>query len=159
MLLVNGSPKAEIDADEVGLLAASIDPLDDSLGGPARFTPFHSQVVEPYALGTSEVDLGAYDVIWLANVAGLGPRAITELEERVAAGCALIVSAGDQLAGSRDQYNERLWRPDGSGLLPAELGGRLGRHLPPRLLLPRTGLRGGPPGARLLRRTSAGSRS
>jgi len=40
----------------------------------------------------------------------------------VAAGAALLITAGDGVAAAAEALNARLFRPDGSGLLPAELG-------------------------------------
>ncbi len=121
--LVDGAPAGDIDADEVGLLAAVLDPLDDSIGGPSRFTPFETRVVTPDALGSGEIDLAQQDVIWLANVQSLAHGTVEKLEERIAAGAALVISLGDRV--DRASYNSRLWSADGTGLLPAELGQRV----------------------------------
>jgi hypothetical protein len=78
-------------------------------------------------LAENDLDLGAVDVIWLANVENLLPRAVERLEARIAAGGALIVSLGDR--ADPLTYGTRLFRADGSGLLPAEL---VSRSLIPR---------------------------
>lgn len=119
VLLVDGEPAPEVDEDEVGLLSAVLGPVDDAPGALDRFAPFRSRVVYPDALGTGEVDLNAWDVIWLANCPAPGPRAVEALEARVASGAALVVSLGSNTLPQ--DYGERLYRPDGSGLLPAQL--------------------------------------
>jgi len=119
VLLVDGEPAPEVDEDEVGLLAAVLGPADDSPGALGRFSPFRSRVVTPDALGTGEVDLAAWDVIWLANAQAPGPRAVEALEERVASGAALVISLGSNTLP--EDYGERMYRADGSGLLPAQL--------------------------------------
>jgi hypothetical protein len=48
---------------------------------------------------------------------------VDELEARVAAGASLVLSLGDRVVP--ETWNARLWRADGSGLLPAELGARV----------------------------------
>ena len=123
VLLVNGEPALEVDEDEVGLLAAVLaPPLGDVLPGSAP-APFEPRTVEPPALRDPELDLAGFDVIWLANVESLAERSVERLEERLAAGGALIVSVGDRL--DRAAWNARAFRADGSGLLPAELAERV----------------------------------
>ena len=75
---------------------------------------------DPARLAENDLDLGAVDVIWLANVENLLPKALERLEARVAAGAALIVSLGDRC--DAQAYAARLFKTDGTGLLPAELG-------------------------------------
>lgn len=65
-----------------------------------------------------EQPLAAPDIIVLANVAGLTPTRVAELEELVAAGTGLMLFVGDQL--DVEEFNRLLDR-DGKGLLPARL--------------------------------------
>src|SRR5690606_8850384 len=121
VLLVNGDPAPEIERDAVGLLAAVLEPpLGDELPGLAGSAPFVPRVISPAALEAGEVDLAAFDVIWMADVATVSPELARNLERRVAVGGALVVSLGDRVRA--DNWNQRLFRADGSGLLPAELG-------------------------------------
>ncbi len=121
VLLVNGDPAPEIERDAVGLLAAVLEPpRGDELPGLGAGAPFVPRVVSPGALEAGEIELSSFDVIWLADVATLSPELARALERRVAAGAALVLSLGDRVRA--DNYNQRLFRPDGSGLLPAELG-------------------------------------
>lgn len=123
VLLVDGAPSDDVARDEVGYLAAVLEPVQgDDLRGSTG-APFEVRKVEPGRLGDADLDLAAADVIWLANVESLLPRAIERLEVRIAAGGALIVSLGDRADAL--VYGARLYRPDGSGLLPAELGLRV----------------------------------
>ncbi|MCE9593387.1 MAG: BatA domain-containing protein [Planctomycetes bacterium] len=120
VLLVDGAPASDVAEDEVGYLAAVLAPLeDDALGG----SPFETRVIEPGALRDENLALDGYDMIWLANVDALSDAVVERLEKRVAAGAGLIVSLGDQVQA--EVYDRRLYRADGSGLLPAELGGRV----------------------------------
>ncbi|MFN0243458.1 MAG: BatA domain-containing protein [Planctomycetota bacterium] len=124
VLLVNGAPSALIEEDETGYLKAVLEPpeSDDAvIGGPAA--PFEPREIDPDLLTAQEVDLAAFDVIWLANVESVSAAAVERLEHAVAGGTALIVSLGDRV--TPESYNARLFRADGSGLLPAELKRRV----------------------------------
>ncbi len=124
VLLVDGAPAFEVDQDETGLLALVLEPPrgDGPAGPEALPAPFAVHVIEPSRLRSDELDLAAFDVIVLANVGSLDAATAARLEARVAAGAALLVTAGDELAASAATWNTRLFEPDGSGLLPAELG-------------------------------------
>lgn len=120
ILLVNGDPAPEIERDAVGLLAAVLEPPQgDELPGLWGSAPFLPRVVSPAVLESGEVELEGYDVIWMADVATLSPELARQLERRVAGGGALVLSLGDRVRV--ENWNQRLFRPDGSGLLPAEL--------------------------------------
>lgn len=121
VLLVNGQPQFEIDRDEVGFLAAVLEPPvgDDLRSGSGSGAPFDVRVIERHELGDG-LDLGEFDVIVLANVPVLSQALVERLEQRVAAGASLILTVGDQVVA--EAYNQRLFSADGSGLLPAELG-------------------------------------
>jgi hypothetical protein len=124
VLLVNGEPKPEIENDEVGFLQAVLDPpVDDEVlaGGAAR--PFEPKVIEPHELRDPALDLASVDVVVLANVDGLPAESIERLERWTAEGGSLILTLGDRVDSAT--FNQRLSRPDGSGLSPGELGGRI----------------------------------
>ena len=120
-LLVNGEPAPEIDRDELGLLIAALEPPEGDgpvlAGGSA---PFELRTIEPDELLDPDLDLADFDVIVLANAELASVRAVERLEQRVAAGASLWITVGDRVDAAR--YNALLHRPDGSGLLPAELG-------------------------------------
>ncbi len=127
VLLVNGAAAADIDRDAVGLLRAVLEPTPVGLtNGPQTLAapasdqpgPFRVRVVRPDEL--TALDLSGWDVIVLANVPRPMDGWIPALEERVAAGGALWISCGARL--DVPAYNRAFYRPDGSGLLPAELG-------------------------------------
>lgn len=121
VLLVDGAPAAAIEEDEVGYLRAVLEPPVDD-GGPAALSgshPFDARQTTPEALATGEVQFDEFDAIWLANVESLPSAVVEKLERAVAAGRALIVSLGDRV--TPEAYDSRLWRADGSGLLPAEI--------------------------------------
>jgi hypothetical protein len=121
VLLVDGAPAAAIEEDEVGYLRSVLEPPVDD-GGPAQLSgshPFDPRTTTPESLSTGEVQFEDFDAIWLANVENLPPAVVEKLERAVAAGRALIVSLGDRVTA--EAYDSRLWRADGSGLLPAEI--------------------------------------
>lgn len=124
ILAVNGAPSERIEEDEMAFFLLALDPLvTDGLqveDGPA---PFEYSEITGDSLLSDELDLRAYDVIVLANVAVIPDSFIPKLEERVAAGAALVVAMGDRIA-DLDTQNRKLFRADGSGLLPAELVAR-----------------------------------
>lgn len=124
VLLVNGEPKPEIENDETGFLQAVLDPpIDDEVlaGGAAR--PFEPKVIEPHELRDPALELASFDVVVLANVDGLPAESIERLERWTAEGGSLILTMGDRVDATT--FNQRLYKPDGSGLSPAELGGRV----------------------------------
>jgi hypothetical protein len=123
-LLVNGEVRPEIENDEVGYLNAVLDPpRDDEVLAGTGASPFESRVIEPHELLEGPGDLAAADVVVLANVDSLTQAQIDGLERWVASGGALIVTLGKRVDAA--SYGARLFRADGSGLLPAELGGRV----------------------------------
>ena len=118
--LVNGAPAAEIAQDAIGLLSAALEPaLNDS---ELDLNSFRVSEHLPSSLDSGELDLALVDVLWLADVDGLAPLTYESITARVAAGASLIVSMGDRVQTER--WNERAFRADGSGLLPAELGAK-----------------------------------
>ncbi len=123
VLLVNGAPGAVIEDDEVGFLRAVLEPPADDGGPLAGAAPFEARTVAPEDLGSLAAEIEAFDVVWMANVENLPTAVVDRLEAWVAAGGALIVSLGDLVDAAG--WNARAWRADGSGLLPAELAGRV----------------------------------
>jgi hypothetical protein len=119
ILLVNGAPGAVIEEDEVGFLKAVLEPAGDDQLGSAPVAPFEPHVVMADELGTMEIELSSYDVIWLANVESLPATVVDHLEQTIAAGKALIISLGDRVDAA--SYDARMFRADGTGLLPAEI--------------------------------------
>ncbi|MBL8859994.1 MAG: BatA domain-containing protein [Planctomycetes bacterium] len=122
VLLVNGAPGAIIEEDEIGYLRAVIEPASDAIGR-GSLAPFDARELAPGELSAPDVDFTHYDVIWLANVESLPAIVVDKLEAAVAGGRALIVSLGDRVDTAA--ANTRLFRADGSGLLPASLGERV----------------------------------
>jgi hypothetical protein len=119
VLLVNGAPDASaIEFDEVGLFAAALAPPDDGALGTAEFSPFALEECDVAELEDERRTLEVHDVVVLANVESLSTRAAERLVQWVAAGGGLLISAGDRVSPAT--YRERLFRADGSGLLPAE---------------------------------------
>jgi hypothetical protein len=126
VLLVNGAPSEDVGRDEVGVLRAALEPPDDdgnvrALG--STYAPFLCTEVAAPAFGTSEAPLEAFDVVVLANVPSVPAHTIEPLERWVARGGCLLVALGDRSAdpSALESLNERLWRTDETGLLPARL--------------------------------------
>lgn len=127
VLLVNGTPSDNFEEDAVGFLELALAAPEFAAAEdtqPLGASPFDVRVVTPSALVSGEVLLADQDVIWLANTPPLAQSVLTALEERVAAGASLIVSMGDRV-GDAGAEGRGLFRADGTGLLPAELGRRV----------------------------------
>jgi len=124
VLLVNGDSAPEIERDEIGYLFSVLDPLggDEALGA-VGLAPFSARAIQPHEFGSNDVALAQYDVIVLANLEGFSAQDVAELERWTAAGGALVLTMGRKVEPG--DYNLRLHKPDGSGLLPAELGSRV----------------------------------
>ena len=121
VLVVNGSPADDLEDDEVGFLLLSLEPLTgDAAVLTGAQSPFEADEVTVDALLDPELDLRDYEVVILGGVAVVPEPAVTLLEERVAAGGALVYALGPRVA-DLTQVNRRLFRADGTGLLPAEL--------------------------------------
>lgn len=125
VLVVNGARMSDIEDDETGFVMAVLEPPgDDEL--PGGSAPFDAREIGPEFLLDPDVDLASYPVVLMANVTGafFGEAAVSALEEHVAAGATLILTLGDRVSGDGRlgfDYTEKLFRPDGTGLLPAEL--------------------------------------
>jgi len=125
VLLVDGDPRDEIERDEVGYLRAVLEPPDDGglISAPAGlYSPFACDTLSAANFG-SDADLAAHDVVVLANMGSLSAQAVERLEAWVASQGALLLTLGDRSAdpSALAGLNARLWRADGSGLLPAKL--------------------------------------
>jgi len=121
ILAVNGAPSDDIEEDELGFFLLALEPLaSDGLASENEPAPFQVHEVTADALLGAELDLRPYDVLLLADVAVIPEAAVRRLEERVAAGASLVLAMGERVADLGAQ-NGKLFRADGTGLLPAEL--------------------------------------
>lgn len=118
VLAINGAPDPEsLELDELGLLTfALLPPEDDALR--AGDGPFDLTVVQRGDLGSGRYPLANYDFFLLANVDSLPTRVIEELEDRVRSGAGILFAMGDRV--DPNEYAERFFNSDGTGLLPAE---------------------------------------
>jgi len=126
VLVVNGAPSSRYEEDEVGYLMTVLEPPDEGAslttsdgGGLAASSPFDPTEIAPATLGAETSGIETADVIILANVAPPEGSVRARLEARVAAGAALLVTAGDRM-GDLEVWRETLSAPDGTGLLPVE---------------------------------------
>lgn len=110
VLLVDGDPGDRPEEAETRLLSLALAP-----GGAAR-SGIEVEVVPEHRL--ADVDLSAYDSVWLCNVPAPGERVVAALESYVAGGGGLIVFLGEQT--DPRAWNEAMWK-EGRGLLPAPL--------------------------------------
>lgn len=127
LLLVNGAPSDRFAEDGVAFLELALGTPDFALGEDAlngSASPFQLTVCVPSSLSSGEIELTDFDVIWLADTSPLPETALLALEDRIAAGASLIVSVGAHF-GQAGAAGRGLFRADGSGLLPAELGRRV----------------------------------
>jgi len=80
---------------------------------------FRPRVIDDRRFNLRQENLGDYDLIVLANVGRIDPEVAKELETVVRAGRGLMLFVGDLV--DLASWNETLYRPDGTGLLPARL--------------------------------------
>ena len=106
VLLVDGEP--DEDDGETFFLQATLDVPDSGI---------EAQVVTES--GFDEVNLGAFDMVWLCNVQAPTTQAAERLEAFVMSGGGLAITLGALVDAPR--YNELLWR-DGQGPLPLPIG-------------------------------------
>jgi uncharacterized membrane protein len=106
VLLVDGQP--DEDQGETFFLQAAMEQAE---------TGIEVQVVTDG--GFDEVDLAAFDAVWLCNLQAPTAAMAKRLEEFVQAGGGLAVTAGALIDAQR--WNELLWR-DGKGPLPLAFG-------------------------------------
>lgn len=127
VLLVNGDPAFEVEKDETGLFGLVLEPpTGDAAGGPGSLpAPFTVRTLEPGRLRSNEADVSDFDLIVLANVSSLDQGTLERIAERVAGGASLLFTVGDNTAATYETWNARAFAPDGSKLLPAELGGEV----------------------------------
>jgi len=124
LLAVNGAPdRTDIERDALGLWLAALSPADDGDGALGGFVPFAVHEVDALELAADDLDLDTFDAIVIAGVDSLSSAAVARLEARVRAGAGLLIAPGE--ASILEAWNERLFRPDGTGLLPAQMMRRI----------------------------------
>lgn len=111
VLLVNGSPSTDPQADEIFLLRNALAPAGPLSSGIVVETS------EPE--GLPAVDFATYDVIFLCNLAPPPAYVLDAILAYVHAGGGLAITLGDQV-GDAGVYNAAFYR-SGDGLLPLPL--------------------------------------
>lgn len=114
VLLVDGKDDRDPALSATGQLAQILNPDPERGGTPYRLTTLDDR---RFNLGAENVQ--NFDLIVLANVSSIDEKMAKELDDAVRSGAGLLVFLGD-LVDIR-AWNERLWREDGSGLLPGRL--------------------------------------
>ncbi|MAE47267.1 MAG: hypothetical protein CMJ86_10300 [Planctomycetes bacterium] len=115
VLVVNGSPSDDLLEDEAGFLILAL----EAPRGDGRPSPFEVDEVSAGAFAGGDTNLADFDVIWLADVGTVSNAAVSALEKRVGEGASLVISCGERMA-DLESLRQRMFRSDGSGLLPAE---------------------------------------
>ncbi|MGA0867641.1 MAG: BatA domain-containing protein [Planctomycetota bacterium] len=114
VLVVDGDPATEPEDAESFFVAVALDPGGDGASG------VEARVVADHEFETlSETDLGEHDLVWICNVARIGPELAARLESYVDAGGGLAIWLGDRV--DLGAWHETMWR-GGQGLLPLPLG-------------------------------------
>jgi hypothetical protein len=114
VLVVDGDPRP--DARETRFVVEVLNPFPDP---ETTGTMFRPRVIDDRRFNLRQENLGDYDLIVLANVGRIDPEVAKELETVVRAGRGLMLFVGDLV--DLASWNETLYRPDGTGLLPARL--------------------------------------
>lgn len=116
VLVVNGERADALEDDAAGYMVLSLEAPDEN----GTSTPFQITEVSPAELAGGDVDLFDHDVVWLVAAPPLSEAVVADLERAVGGGQALIVTCGNSM-GDPSLFDDRLYRSDGTGLLPAEL--------------------------------------
>jgi hypothetical protein len=123
ILVVNGGPSPDFETDAASRLMVVLEPLVDEDDLNSMRSPFAPIEVPLRDLESGDVNLSEFDLVWLVDVESLSSEITQRLEEEVAGGTSLMLSLGQRT--SLENFNQRLFRADGSGLAPAELERRV----------------------------------
>lgn len=115
VLVVDGDPSPDLLEAESAYLNAAFAPQDKYASVPVDYLVAATIIEAP---DTLDVDLAAYRVVVLANVARLPDAFVDRLHDFVARGGGLLIAPGNRI--ERDYYNQTLYA-DGAGVLPARL--------------------------------------
>ena len=130
VLLVDGEPGGRASESETFFLRSALHPNVED--GTTRISFIDPTVIREGDLATAGID--EYDIIALANVAGITPSIAARLEAYAADGGSILIFPGDRVEA--DLYNAVLGR-GGQGLLPAKLGKLTGERTKPTALAPK----------------------
>lgn len=114
VLLVDGDYDRGEDLRATAMLA---DMLNPSIDPETSGTVFRLRTIDDRRFNLGAETLADYQLIVLADVPSIDDKIAGELADAVPAGAGLLIFAGEQL--DPRAWNERLYQPDGSGLLPA----------------------------------------
>ncbi len=116
VLVVDGQYDKGDDLRSTSEFAAMLNPgVDDQ----PSLSPYLVKTMDDRRFNLGAETLSDYDMIVLADVGRIDEKIARELEDTVRNGAGLLIFAGDDL--DLRAWNERLYREDGTGLLPARL--------------------------------------
>jgi hypothetical protein len=119
VLLVDGKPAADRFEKATEYLRLALNPFRP--GTEPKFAPLRPKVVNVAQFqDMPEAELAAFDCIFLADLAQVGPVEARRLEGHIRRGGGLVVAMGDKAADNLEAYNRFFYR-EGQGLLPAEM--------------------------------------
>ena len=121
ILIVDGDPQGDETEGAAGTLLTVLDPLYGDDLGDAGLQPYFRPEVLPYHMfNQGRVRLDDYEAVFLVNVRELDEeRTVPALTQYVRQGGGVCFFLGEQVLPA--SYNERLYRPDGTGLMPFPL--------------------------------------
>ena len=119
VLVVDGDPGGDELGGEVGDLLLVLDPLFNRTGNDGYRRYFDPTWVSHHEFNRGELSLGDYECVLIANVREIDEARVTELENYVRRGGGVWFFLGDRVLP--ESYNQRMYRADGSGLLPMPL--------------------------------------
>ncbi|MBL8841759.1 MAG: BatA domain-containing protein [Planctomycetes bacterium] len=122
VLVVDGAPSGgDPLAGSAGGLLLILDPLWNDLEAADHRRWFQPTVVPWYDLSRTKPDFAKYDAVIFVDVREIeAERVLPELTAYVEGGGGVLFLLGEEVRG--ETWNERLWKGDGSGLLPLRLG-------------------------------------
>jgi hypothetical protein len=119
VLLVNGKSASDPYERATEYLRLALNPF--APGTEPKFAPLRPKVISAAQfVDMTEVELAAYDCIFLCDVATFGGGELRRLETHLRRGGGVIFGLGERAAANLETYNRLLFKEE-AGLLPAKL--------------------------------------
>lgn len=116
VLLVDGQYDKGEELRATAMLAALLNPAADD---EIALSPYRTKTIDDRRFNLGSETLSDFDLIVLADVPRVDEKVASELADAVRAGAGVWIFAGDNL--DIRAWNERFYRADGTGLLPARI--------------------------------------